>query len=201
MSREIFFISDTHFGHANIIKFANRPFANVTEMDEALLSSWNETVGVGDIVYHLGDVYFDQGWKSFDRVHGTVELIMGNHDHPWDKPIMNRVNKIHWWKKFVANELNPFVLTHAPLERSQLINYHLTSGPKTDDTKFKDEPANPIYFTNVHGHIHDKYSPAGPYLNISVEQTDYKPIHIDELRLRIKNLHEANAILGYIPYA
>lgn len=180
MAREIFFISDTHFGHANIIKFANRPFDNLKQMDEALLSNWNETVGVGDLVYHLGDVYFDEGHKVFHRVHGTVELILGNHDKALEKNLYSRVNKIHWWKRFIEPNGKHFITTHAPLEKSQLINYHSS----TDTHK--------THFINIHGHIHDQTSPVGPYLNISVEQTDYKPIHIDELRLRIKALVKAN---------
>lgn len=184
MSREIFFVSDTHFGHANIIKFANRPFANVQEMDEALLANWNETVGVGDLVYHLGDVYFGDGWKSFDRVHGTVELIMGNHDHVRDKP-MNRINKIHWWKKFIVpNPNHNFICTHAPLHASGLHNHH--------------EPSSP--FNNVHGHIHNNDSPPGQYINISVEKTGYKPIHIDELRTMIQQNINDIARNSYVPY-
>ncbi len=79
-----FFTSDTHFGHANVIKFDDRPFANIQEHDEELVRRWNEVVKPGDVVYHLGDV----GWHKnlFDadmllaRLHGTKILIKGNHD-------------------------------------------------------------------------------------------------------------------------
>ena len=56
MSHKYFFIADTHFGHANIIKFAKRPFDDVYEMDEALVANWNETVRPADTVFVLGDV-------------------------------------------------------------------------------------------------------------------------------------------------
>lgn len=185
MAREIFFISDTHFGHANIIRFANRPFDNLKQMDEALLSNWNETVGVGDLVYHLGDVYFDEGHKVFHRVHGTVELIMGNHDKVTDKPLYTRCNKIHWWKRFVTpNPNHNFLISHAPLHESGLQNFN--------------EPDHP--YMNVHGHIHNNESPSGPYINISVEKTGYKPIHIDELRTLIQQKLNDVARNSYVPY-
>ena len=58
--RKIFFTSDLHFGHENVIKFDNRPFKTVEEMDEELIRRWNAKVGKGDLVYVLGDMI----WKS-----------------------------------------------------------------------------------------------------------------------------------------
>ncbi len=51
----LWFTADHHFGHANIIRYCNRPFASAEEMDATLVHLWNETVGRDDIVYHLGD--------------------------------------------------------------------------------------------------------------------------------------------------
>lgn len=50
------FIADTHFSHANIIKYANRPFANVEEMDCVLIENWNLCVAEDDQVFFLGNV-------------------------------------------------------------------------------------------------------------------------------------------------
>lgn len=78
-----FFTSDTHFGHANIIKFCKRPFKNVEEMDEALIENWNRVVSEGDTVFHLGDFAFGGSsiWNdTIPRLNGRINLIIGNHD-------------------------------------------------------------------------------------------------------------------------
>jgi calcineurin-like phosphoesterase family protein len=93
----IFFIGDTHFGHAAINRMCNRPFSNVDsrEMDEALVANWNAVVRPGalDTVIHLGDFahrYRGDLAKLFASLHGRKVLIRGNHDHaetcalPWE---------------------------------------------------------------------------------------------------------------------
>ena len=79
----IWFTSDTHFGHANIIKFCNRPFRDVTEMNEEIIRRWNETVPEDGLVFHLGDFCYG-GSKEWNdvmyRLHGKIYLILGNHD-------------------------------------------------------------------------------------------------------------------------
>jgi len=54
-SSKIFFTSDTHFSHSNIIKFCDRPFSDVNEMNTALINNWNKVVPEDGIVFHLGD--------------------------------------------------------------------------------------------------------------------------------------------------
>ena len=79
----IFFTSDTHFGHTNIIRFCNRPFKDAEEMNNTLIDNWNSVVGKNDIVYHLGDFAFGSQtlWNNMlDRLNGHIHLIIGNHD-------------------------------------------------------------------------------------------------------------------------
>lgn len=60
---KIWFTSDTHFGHNNIMKFCQRPWKTVEEMDNALIQNWNSVVGENDIVFHLGDFAFAPNWR------------------------------------------------------------------------------------------------------------------------------------------
>ena len=78
-----FYIADLHFGHKNVIKYDNRPFLSVEEMDDVLIENWNHTVGVDDTVYVLGDI----SWYDYKRtveimqqLKGKKILIKGNHD-------------------------------------------------------------------------------------------------------------------------
>lgn len=77
------FTADTHFGHTNIIKYTNRPFANAKEMDEALISNWNARVRPEDNVYHLGDFALNtpsECMDVLDRLNGNIHLVRGNHE-------------------------------------------------------------------------------------------------------------------------
>lgn len=84
-----FFIADTHFGHANIIRLCNRPFADVSEMDDFMIRRWNERVGTDDDVYLLGDFCFRASERNAESylsvLKGRKHLIVGNHDGGWMK--------------------------------------------------------------------------------------------------------------------
>ena len=81
---KVFFTSDLHFGHGNAIKFDDRPFESVEEMNAELIKRWNNKVSKGDLVYVLGDMI----WKTHDgkaadiirQLNGQIILIKGNHD-------------------------------------------------------------------------------------------------------------------------
>lgn len=83
-SKKIFFTSDTHFWHKNIIRYCKRPFSSVEEMNEALIENWNNKVPPDGIVFHLGDFCFagaDKIKELTSRLNGNIILIKGNHDH------------------------------------------------------------------------------------------------------------------------
>lgn len=80
---KIWFTSDLHFYHRNILYFCNRPWDNVEDMNEALINNWNSVVGEKDIVYNLGDFAFATNGKWCELIHrlkGKHYLILGNHD-------------------------------------------------------------------------------------------------------------------------
>ena len=90
----MFFVtSDTHFGHANIIKYCNRPFSNTHEMNERLIANWNDVVSPGDVIYHLGDFGFGLGVirKIIPKLNGRIKFIWGNHDRDIQKAVKNGI--------------------------------------------------------------------------------------------------------------
>lgn len=79
----IWFSSDSHYSHSNIIKYSNRPFVSKFEMNSKLMENWNTKINQDDTVYHLGDFCFadeKEGQSILDRLNGKKHLIIGNHD-------------------------------------------------------------------------------------------------------------------------
>jgi len=166
--REIFVVSDTHFGHANMLKFTDekgdpvRKFKDVTEMNEIMINNWNNTVSPEDTVYHLGDVYFgsqQSADRTLSRLNGRKRLVLGNHDKGKDTVLLKHFQKISLWRIF--KEFN-LILSHVPLhpDSFRAVEY------------------------NAHGHIHQKTSPSKFHKNVCVEKTSYTPINIEDI---IKN--------------
>lgn len=93
----IWFTSDSHFGHKRIMEFcphSRAGFTNVDEMDEAIIQKWNDTVHPGDIVYHTGDVTFHnktaKSEELIGRLNGNIHLILGNHDQKIRDGVISR---------------------------------------------------------------------------------------------------------------
>jgi len=165
MERNIWVISDTHFGHTNILKYSNRPFKDTEEMDWAMVKRWNSVVQPQDKVYHLGDVYFGSKERVdniLSSLNGRKRLILGNHDNGKDQMLQRHFEKISMWGMFPEYNV---LLTHVPVHESSLRENRFKSGK----------------MINVHGHIHTNPSPKGPYKCVCVEQTDYTPVNIKEL--------------------
>ena len=81
--KEVYFIADLHLGHANCIRFDNRPFSSIEEQDEIIIQKWNNRVHANDEVWILGDVSFYRPEKTvqlLSRLNGVKRLCRGNHD-------------------------------------------------------------------------------------------------------------------------
>lgn len=81
--QRVWFTADLHLGHANIIRYCNRPFGTVEQMDERLIAEWNSVVQRGDIVYHVGDFTLENAKRAeayLNALHGFIRLLPGSHD-------------------------------------------------------------------------------------------------------------------------
>lgn len=156
----LFFVSHTHFGHANIIKYCDRPFAHADEMDEAMVERWNAAVRPQDHVYHLGDVAMKQ--QKIDavlpRLNGHLRLVRGNHD------IFKTQHYLRYFDEIYASRvLDNIVFTHIPIHPMSLGRF----------------------VANAHGHVHNNQDFAFPYVNLSVEVRNYTPLAFEDLKKEI----------------
>jgi calcineurin-like phosphoesterase family protein len=175
MSKNIFFISDTHFGQQSILGFKRadgtplRPFESLEEMHETFVDNWNTVVRPQDKVYHCGDVASERCkpiiLEIFGRLNGRKILIRGNHDKFKPKYYLDWFYDIRG-----VGYVGDFVLTHVPVHPNCL-NHH----------------SNRVH-PNIHGHLHYQrvLLPDGTednrYFNVSVENIDYTPIAYETLR-------------------
>lgn len=153
----IFVISDTHFGHANIIEYCGRPFSSTEEMDEAMVDRWNATVRPQDHVYHLGDVAMKRANLAIvGRLKGQKRLVFGNHDIYDAKDYLNA----GFQKLCGMRVLDGMLLTHVPIHPGSIGRF----------------------VANIHGHVHNNEALLFPYVNMSVEVIDYTPVSLESIR-------------------
>ncbi len=159
--KSVYLIGDTHFNHANIIRYCNRTFRNVQEMNETIVRNWNETVKDRDTVYFLGDWTFGRGHRPAKywgrKLKGHIVSIRGAHD--WrEKDIRFKDFKVLQYHGY------SFLLIHDP---NQAGDWHSWI---------------------IHGHKHNNNMSRYPFINgerktinVSVELTNYRPVSIDYL--------------------
>ena len=114
------FTSDPHIGHKNIIRYCDRPFADVNEMNEAIIANHNAVVGPNDTIYYLGDLFFcGKGYalKVMARLNGKKHLILGNHD----KMIKKNLDEFGKHFEFIGDYLEIRVQDSDAARGSQLI--------------------------------------------------------------------------------
>ncbi len=161
----LFFISDTHFGHKNILTFESdegnpiRAFSCIEEMNEHMVQAWNNTVGKQDKVIHCGDVAFGkEALQHCGRLNGTKHLVLGNHDTYATHEYLRFFSKIYG-SKYIGKEA---ICTHIPIHEGSFRGRSI----------------------NIHGHLHTKVI-GGPYFNVSVERVNYTPISLEEIKQRM----------------
>lgn len=110
---KIYITSDTHFNHSNIIKYCNRPFSDVNEMNNTLIDNWNKIVNKNDLVIHLGDFSFGKTIASIkkirDKLNGDIILILGNHDYLSQDDYI-KAGFSHVYSKLEVNLYNTFCI-------------------------------------------------------------------------------------------
>lgn len=178
MAKDIWFISDTHFGHDKCWSTFKRndgsplrPFTSTAEMDECMITNWNSVVKPTDKIYHLGDVAMtDLGLKKIGLCNGHKRLVRGNHDVRPIKQYLQYFEEIYG-----IRILENVAFTHVPIATDCI---------------------NRRWLGNAHGHLHANMMTCGDeygneivdarYLNVSVEHTNYTPVHLDEVLAKFK---------------
>jgi len=166
------FISDLHFNHVNMAK--RRGFKDVKQMNDYIISKWNEVVNKKDVTYILGDITMEkkEGYELLHKLKGIKHVVLGNHDmRQHITELLKYVNSVSG----VINYKKKYILTHCPIHPNEL------------DYRFS---------YNIHGHVHentiktyewdyvngcDKEVPHPKYKNVSCEVIDYTPKLIKEL--------------------
>lgn len=178
-------MSDPHFGHRNILKFARSMFETVEEHNQYLLERINETVGMSDQLFILGDIAFNSEYWHLAAINcQNITIVLGNHDYPSKlKSIQEMIPGVK-----IAGALEhtfkgtgkSIIMTHIPVHPSQL--QHRGDRP-------------PRYAANVHGHLHQFTVDDPRYINVSMEQLDdFKPMCEDELIQKISLLKAKNYV-------
>lgn len=112
----LWFTSDHHFGHANVIRYSSRPFKDVDHMREEMIRRWNEKVQAQDTVYHIGDIFLcnqQEALRIRARLNGSICLVLGNHD----KTAASLPQCFEWVKEmhYLRHEKRRIVLCHYPM--------------------------------------------------------------------------------------
>lgn len=161
---KVFLIGDTHFSHRNIIKYCNRPFLDVDDMNEQLIKNWNKVVSANDIVYVVGDFALCGKQKIIEigqRLNGRKRLILGNHDQASMETYRQAGFEMIYNRPIVLDEF--FIISHEP--------------------KVGFSPNTP--FANIFAHVHDNPAYADCSARsfcVSAERIAYAPIEFEAIK-------------------
>lgn len=188
----IYFTSDPHYWHANVIRFCTRPYSSVEEMNEAMIRNWNAVVQPEDTVYCLGD--FSLAFRAIEayssRLMGNKILVPGNHDfcHSYHKKSRNLERRAEWIKKYEAHGwtvLPEQTTLDIPGVATVNLCHHpyrlVTSAGETYDDKYEKWRPKDDGRWLLCGHVHEKWKVVGRMINVGVDQWDFKPVPITEI--------------------
>ena len=191
---KIWFTSDQHFYHENILKFCSRPFENIEVMNKTIIDNWNEVVGKDDVVFTLGDfVWWNDPIKIKDivsQLNGkTIVFIMGNHDKIDSfKHLLKTCNNV----KLIQSDIVHLKIKYQELSNASSVELVLSHYPLMS---WSGRNRNCI---NLHGHIHsgpdnkdgfDKDLPIwkGMQMDVGVDNNNYKPVDLQTILFKMEN--------------
>jgi calcineurin-like phosphoesterase family protein len=181
MNKNYFIIADNHFGHTRIIDHCQRPFHDVKMMDDYMVMRWNQVVKTNDIVYHLGDLFWNE--KSaidiLPKLNGEIHLILGNHDKNW-KRIRKRLERSPFnpSSNLIVEEKD-IVTIKEPIQ-AVLCHYPLMSW---------NGAAHGVWHFSGHTHNNNCLSERRR-VNVCVENIDYTPINLNIFFRSCKSIEE-----------
>ena len=183
-----FYTSDTHFYHQALLDKEYRSFSSIDEMNETIISRWNDTVKPLDDVWHCGDVVMGNvkgNLPILSRLNGILHLVAGNHDSVWSGHRNAHTHLKLWSQYFVSVqsfarhrvERNNFLVSHFPY-----------SGDHTYEERFNQYRLRDEGLPLVHGHVHSEWKSRGQQLNVGVDVWDFRPVALDEISSWIRSL-------------
>ena len=162
---KIWFTADTHFRHANVIKYCKRPFASADDMDAHMIEAWNAVVGKNDLVFHLGDFAISRDPRTvrriFSQLNGSKHLTPGNHDAaatlalPWAK-----TDQI----QFKTVDGLQIVMSHYAM---------------------RVWPGQHYGAIQLYGHSHGNLAATRNSIDVGVDCWGFAPVSIEDIRLRL----------------
>lgn len=183
MLERTWFTSDTHFGHARILELCDRPFKDVSHMNEMIIHNWNAVVHPDDKVYHLGDVALgpkDQWEAIFSRLNGHKVLIAGNHDAvSATAKEKDRIKYSHLYGVFESVLQSAQVAL--PNGRTVNLSHFPYNGDSHDGDRFEEVRLEDNGVPLVHGHTHASstitFSTIGtPQVHVGCDAWNYSPV-------------------------